>query len=136
MQDCLFCKIVNKEIKASVVFENDSIVAFLDINPVNPGHVLIVPREHSLDYVSTSDEILCEIAVVAKRVGEAIIQSLWAGGFNIGVNNGRLSGQLVDHMHLHVIPRFENDGYQLWHGKPYKEGEMEGVAKKLAAALS
>lgn len=136
MQDCLFCKIVRKELPAQIVFENDAVVAFLDIKPVNPGHVLVVPREHSHDFISTSDEILCEVAVVAKRVGQAVIQALWAGGFNIGVNNGRMAGQLVDHMHLHVMPRFENDGYGLWHGKAYKEGEMEGVAKKLAAALS
>lgn len=136
MKDCLFCRIINKEIAAQIVFENETIVAFLDIHPINPGHVLIVPREHFDDYVSTSDELLCEIAVVAKRVGQAVIQSLWAGGFNIGVNNGRLAGQVVDHMHLHVMPRFENDGYELWHGKTYKEGEAEGVAKKLAAALS
>lgn len=136
LPDCLFCKIIRKEIPAAVVFENEAVVAFLDIKPVNPGHVLIVPRAHSADYASTEDAIVCEIAVTAKRVGQAIVQSLWAPGFNIGVNNGRAAGQLVDHVHLHVMPRFENDGFDLWHGKPYAEGEMEGVAKKLRAALS
>lgn len=136
MQDCLFCRIVKKEIPATVVFENPTVVAFLDINPVNPGHVLIVPREHSDDYASTPDALICEMAVLAKKIGQAAIQALWAGGFNIGVNNGRMAGQQVDHMHLHVMPRFEHDGHELWHGKPYKEGEMEGVAKKLIAALS
>lgn len=135
MQDCLFCKIIRKEIPAEIVYETNTVMAFLDIKPVNPGHVLIVPRVHHEDYLSTPDPALCEIAVAAKRIGQALVQNLWASGFNIGVNNGRAAGQLVDHMHLHVMPRFEKDGYELWHGKAYKEGEMEGVAKKLRAAL-
>ena len=135
MQDCLFCKIVRKEIPAAVVFEDETVVAFLDIKPVNPGHVLVVPRAHAADYASTDDASLRDIAVVAKCVGQAVMRSLQAPGFNIGVNNGRAAGQLVDHMHLHVMPRFEGDGYELWHGKPYAEGEMQEVAEKLKTAL-
>ena len=136
MTDCIFCKIVRKEIPATVVHENDRVMVFMDIKPVNPGHLLVVPKVHSDDYASTSEEALREIAVAAKRMGKAVMQGLGAPGFNIAINNGRVAGQLVDHVHLHVIPRFEGDGHELWHGKAYAEGEMQTVADKLKTALS
>lgn len=136
MNDCLFCKIVRKEIPAEIVHENGTTLAFLDIRPTSPGHVLVVPKEHHLDFASTPPEQLGHIAAVAQRVAKACMAALGAPGFNIGVNNGRVAGQVIDHMHLHVIPRYESDGLELWHGKPYAEGEMEGVAKKLRSALS
>lgn len=136
MNDCLFCKIARKEIPATVIHENDRTLCFLDIKPVNPGHVLVVPKKHFDDYASTSEEALREMAVIAKRLGKAVMSALGAPGFNIAVNNGRVAGQLVDHVHLHVIPRFEGDGYELWHGEAYKEGEMATVADKLKTALS
>jgi histidine triad (HIT) family protein len=134
-QDCLFCKIIRKEIPATIIHENDRVIAFLDIKPVNPGHLLIVPKKHFDDYVSTSEDALREMAVAAKRMGQAVMLALGVPGFNLGVNNGRVAGQLVDHVHLHLMPRFEHDGYELWHGKIYKEGEMEEVAEKLRGAL-
>ena len=136
MSDCLFCKIVNKEIPAAIVHENGKTIAFLDIKPVNPGHVLVVPKAHYPDFASTPPDQLGDIVVVAQRVAGAAMSALGAPGFNIAVNNGRAAGQLVDHMHLHVMPRFEGDGRELWHGAPYPEGEMEGVARKLREALS
>ena len=136
MNDCIFCKIVRKEIPATVIHENDRVLVFMDIKPVNPGHLLVVPKVHFDDYASTSEEALREMAVSAKRMGKAAMAALGAPGFNLAVNNGRLAGQLVDHVHLHVIPRFEGDGHELWHGTPYAEGEMQAVADKLKTALS
>jgi histidine triad (HIT) family protein len=108
----------------------------MDIKPVNPGHALVIPKKHFADYASTSDEALREMSVMARRLGEATMKALGAQGFNLVVNNGRAAGQLVDHVHLHVIPRFEGDGHEPWHGASYKEGEMEAVAEKLKTALS
>lgn len=136
MNDCIFCKIVRKEIPATVIHENDRVLVFLDIKPVNPGHLLVVPKVHSADYVSTSEEALREMAVAAKRMGKAVMEALGAPAFNLGVNNGRAAGQLVDHVHLHVIPRFEGDGHEMWHGKGYEVGEMETVAEKLKKAIA
>ena len=136
MTDCLFCKIVRKEIPATVIHENERTLCFMDIKPVNPGHMLVIPKKHFADYASASDEALREMAVMARRLGDASMKALGAPGFNLAVNNGRAAGQLVDHVHLHVIPRFEGDGHGLWHGEPYKEGEMESVADKLKTALS
>jgi histidine triad (HIT) family protein len=135
MENCLFCKIVRKEIPAEVVYENGKTIAFLDIKPVNPGHVLVVPKEHHPDFASTPADQLGDIAAVAQKVAKAAMAALGAPGFNIGVNNGRAAGQLVDHMHLHVMPRFEGDGRELWHGEAYPEGEMGRVAERLRAAL-
>ena len=135
MNDCLFCKIARKEIPATVLHENDRTLCFMDIKPVNQGHALVIPKKHFTDYASTSDEALREMAVMARRLGEAMMKSLGAPGFNIAVNNGRAAGQLVDHVHLHVIPRFEGDGHAQWHGEAYKEGEMVAVAEKLRVAL-
>lgn len=136
MNDCLFCKIVRKEIPANVLHENDRTLCFLDIKPVNPGHALVIPKKHFDDYASTSDEALREMAVMARRLGEAMLKSLGAAGFNLAVNNGHAAGQLVGHVHLHVIPRFEGDGHAQWHGESYKEGEMQAVAEKLKTAIS
>lgn len=135
MNDCIFCKIIHKEIPASIVHENDRVIVFMDIKPVNPGHLLIVPKVHFDDYVSTSEEALREMAVAAKRMGKAVMEALGVPGFNIAVNNGSVAGQLVGHVHLHVIPRSEGDGHELWHGTSYKEGEMETLVNKLKKAI-
>lgn len=136
MDDCLFCKIIRKEIPATVVHENHRVIVFMDIKPVNPGHLLVVPKAHFEDYASTSEEALREMAVAAKRMGKAVMEALGAPGFNIAVNNGRVAGQLVGHVHVHVIPRFEGDGHEQWHGAPYKDGEMQEVANQLKLAIS
>ena len=136
MTDCIFCKIVRKEIPSTMVYENHKTVAFMDIKPTSPGHVLVVPKEHHADFASTPADQLGDIAAVAQKIARAATEAFGAQGFNIGVNIGRAAGQLVDHMHLHVIPRYDGDGLELWHGKPYAEGEMERLADKLKTALS
>ncbi len=135
MPDCLFCKIVRKEIPAEIVFEDDGVIVFIDIKPVNHGHLLVVPKEHSDDFSSASDEAVQAVALTARHMGKALMEALGAPAFNLGVNNGRAAGQLVDHLHLHVIPRFEGDGHAHWHGTPYAEGEMAEVAQKLRLVL-
>jgi len=135
MSNCLFCKIVAREIPAEIVYDNEIVMAFLDITPVNPGHVLVIPKAHYPDFASTPPETLCEVTVVAQHMAKAALAATGATGFNIGVNNGRVAGQLVDHMHLHVMPRRDGDGYDLWHGMPYATGQMAVVAEKIRAAL-
>lgn len=136
MDSCIFCKIVRKEIPAHVVYDNDLTMAFLDINPVNPGHLLVVPKAHFADMLATPEETVREVMAVAQRLAKAAVAALGAPGFNIGVNNGPAAGQVVPHMHLHVMPRFQNDGHELWHGKPYGAGEAERVAGKIKEALA
>jgi histidine triad (HIT) family protein len=135
MNDCIFCRIIRKEIPAEIVHEDGGTIAFLDLNPVNPGHVLVVPKEHFEDFASTPDTSLADVVAAARAVAEATVKAVGAPAFNIAVNNGPEAGQVVMHMHLHVMPRFPGDGRELWHGRPYGEGEMAAVGAKIRAAL-
>ena len=133
--DCIFCKIVRNEIPSSNVYTNDKVIAFLDVNPVNKGHVLIVPKDHYETLLDIPDNIAKELLVIAKKIGKSARKALKADGFNIGMNNFPAAGQVVFHAHLHVIPRFENDGLQHWPSKKYEEGEMDQVREKIATFL-
>ena len=135
MDDCIFCKIVRKDIPCVCVLDTDKVLAFLDISPVNKGHVLVVPKEHFETMLDVPDNLLKEMIVVAKRVGKGLRKGLKADGFNIGMNNFAAAGQVVFHAHLHVIPRFEADGLKHWPGKQYDEGEMDSYKEKIATFL-
>ncbi|HOZ36540.1 MAG TPA: HIT family protein [bacterium] len=137
MSDCIFCKIINGEIPADKVYEDEKIIAFLDISPINKGHVLVVPKEHFENLLETPDELISKIMIIAKRLGLAIKKATDAEGINIGINNGAGAGQVVFHTHIHVIPRFINDGYKLWgSNKKYELGEGDGLAQKIREQLS
>ncbi len=108
--DCLFCKIAGKTIPSEVIYEDDSVLAFLDIHPLSPGHTLIVPKVHSENILDLPDEEAAKAFVSVKKVTALLSEKLKPKGFTIGINHGRIGGQLVDHLHIHVIPRFEGDG--------------------------
>jgi len=133
--DCIFCKIIAKEIPSEIIYENDKVFAFLDTNPVNPGHTLVIPKTHNENLIDTEDELLCEIILTVKKIAPAIIKAVGAEGYNLGVNSGTVAGQVVFHTHFHIMPRFEGDGHRHWNKKPYKEGEIGEVALKIIAEL-
>lgn len=108
--DCLFCKIAGKTIPSEVVYEDESVLAFLDIHPLAPGHTLIVPRVHSDNLLDLPDADVAKVFLSVKKVTALLAEKLAPAGFTIGINHGRIGGQLVDHLHIHVIPRFEGDG--------------------------
>lgn len=114
MNDCIFCKIASKEIPADIFYEDENSIAFLDIKPINPGHALVIPKKHYADFFETPDEVLASISATAKRVGAVIKKIVNADAVNIGINNGAAAGQIIFHTHIHIIPRFENDGYKSW----------------------
>ncbi len=126
MADCIFCKIINKEIPASIVFENNNVLAFLDINPVNKGHVLIIPKAHHETYLDTPDELLSEIAPIIKKIGKAVKKSTNCDFCVINVY-----GIDVPHLHIHVIPRFHDDGLRPWPAKKYADSEELNKFKDL-----
>ncbi len=107
--DCVFCKIVAGEIPSARVLEADAAVAFLDIHPVNHGHVLLVPKEHHATLADLPDEAAAETAALLPRLARAVIKATGAEGLNLIVNNGRCAGQTIDHVHWHLIPRFGDD---------------------------
>ena len=130
--DCIFCKIIRNEIPSSKIFEDDKLIAFLDINPVNKGHVLIVPKEHLETLLDIPDSLMKEMMVAAKKVAKSMRKTLKADGINLGMNNFPPAGQAVMHAHMHVIPRFENDGLVHWPSKKYDEGEMDKIRELIA----
>lgn len=136
MTDCIFCKIVKKEIPANIVYEDDDVLAFLDIVPVNPGHMLLIPKTHYEDLLVTPSELSAKMMAVVPMIAKAIMKATGTEGFNIGINTGKDAGQVVLHTHIHIMPRTKTDGHQLWHGEPYKEGEAAVVAGKIRSLFN
>lgn len=108
--DCLFCKIANKEIAAQVIYENDHAIAFLDVHPRTMGHTLVIPKEHAPTIRELSDPEVALLFIAVKHVNQMLANRLAPNGVTIGINQGRASGQEVDHVHVHLMPRWENDG--------------------------
>jgi len=133
--DCLFCQIVAGEVPSFKVAESDNAIAILDVNPVNPGHTLIIPKKHSESMLDADDEILKEMILFTKRVAQAILDAFGYDAFNLELNNGRISGQIIPHLHWHIVPRTADDGLQHWPGKKYPGGEAEKVAEKIKAQI-
>jgi histidine triad (HIT) family protein len=131
MEDCLFCKIIAGEVPSAKVYEDDKFVAFLDINPVTPGHTLVVPKKHSYNVLDTDEDVLCELGRILKKISKAVCDGMDTESFNLNQNNGEVSGQVIPHLHWHIVPRYEDDGLRLWPGKPYEDGEAEKVAEKI-----
>ncbi|MFH1641653.1 MAG: HIT family protein [Nanoarchaeota archaeon] len=134
--DCIFCKIVKGEIPSAKVFENKDVMVFLDIAPANKGHALVTSKNHYETLLDVPDKILSNIMKTVKKVARAMSSALASEGFNILVNNNKVAGQIVPHLHLHVIPRYSNDGVRLqWRAGKYKQNEIEDYADKIKKFL-
>jgi histidine triad (HIT) family protein len=119
---CIFCKIIRGDIPAAKVLETDAAVAFLDIQPVIPGHVLLVPKAHHANLAELPEELAAATAALLPKLCGAIRAATGADGFNVVINNGRAAGQVVEHGHWHIIPRFHDDPVN-W---PWPHGEYVG----------
>ena len=133
--DCLFCKIISGEIPATKIYEDETTLAFLDINPVNPGHTLIIPKKHSRNIFDIEKEDLITVTNNIQKIAKAIKKGLNPEGINILNNNEPVAGQIIFHTHFHIIPRFTGDGLKQWKGTTYSEGESKKVAKEIKAKL-
>lgn len=133
MDNCIFCKIINKEIPATILFEDEDVLVFMDIGPIIKGHVLVIPKQHYDPVMKTPDEIVAKLHVTAKKMATVQMNVLGADGVNIMQNNGKASGQEVEHIHVHVIPRFDDDGHHWnWNPKKYDNvDEMNELADKM-----
>ncbi|OGY99206.1 MAG: hypothetical protein A2945_05515 [Candidatus Liptonbacteria bacterium RIFCSPLOWO2_01_FULL_52_25] len=131
--DCTFCKIVAKQIPAYVVYEDDRAFAFLDIKPRSPGHTMVIPKYHSPNFLELPEAEVGPLFVAVKRVADMLVAKLTCDGITVGVNQGRASGQEVDHLHVHLMPRWHGDGggpVQVVVNNPPKES-VEEIARKL-----
>lgn len=109
MADCLFCRIAGKEIGANVIYEDENSMAFLDIHPRAPGHAMVIPKAHRETILDMPEEELGPLFTAVKKTASALSRTLKPDGFTIGINQGKASGQEVDHLHIHIIPRYLND---------------------------
>jgi len=135
MENCIFCKIVKGEIPAEKVYEDDYTFAFLDINPGNPGHTLIIPKEHTENLYTISDEVLCRVMISTRKVALAVKHGMDADGIHLVVNNEKPAGQIIFHFHIHIVPRFVEDDFKWGVHKSYKESEIKEIAEKIKKEL-
>ncbi|MHB8904268.1 MAG: HIT family protein [Patescibacteria group bacterium] len=135
---CVFCKIINGEIPAHKVYEDEKTLAFLDIKPINPGHTLIIPKNHYANLSEIPEIELADLIIKVKKIAALLKEKLGFTDYTISENNGPLAGQSVSHFHFHIIPRFANDILTNWDHKErrvgekeYEPGEAEEIIKKL-----
>lgn len=134
--DCLFCKIAAGTLPSARVLETDHAVAFLDINPVNQGHVLLVPRAHHATLADLPDDLAAATATLVPRLCRAVLAATGAVGLNLIVNNGEVAGQTIHHGHWHLIPRFVGDPVRWpWPHASYQEGELDRLRARIEAAV-
>lgn len=135
--ECIFCKIVAGEIPAEKVHEDSETLAFIDIQPTNPGHTLVIPKDHFENIYTVPAELLCRMAMTVQKVALAVKNGMDADGINLIMNNESAAGQIVEHAHIHVIPRLNEDGLVHWSHKPYKDAEeMHSVAEKVRGQIA
>jgi len=137
--DCPLCQIVNRELPSVIISENENVMAIMDLYPATPGHVLVLPKQHIENIYSMPHEIGLQIIAVAIVVAKAIQQQLGPAGLNLVQANGAVAGQTINHFHLHLVPRYENDGVILkfGHGStPSEINKLEQIAAKIRQGIN
>ena len=136
--ECIFCKIIDREIPAVKVLDEELVVAFMDINPSSKGHMLVVPKNHAENIFEIPESDLATLIKAVKKCAGAAKDALRAEGVTILQLNGKASDQIVPHLHIHVIPRWENDGLTVstWEMKPGNMEEIQEIALKVKEYLS
>ncbi len=139
--DCLLCQLVRRELPVSALYEDDQVFAFMDIQPANSGHSLIIPKQHAAYLADFPADIIGHVAMIGQRVAKAIRASgVRCEGINFFLADGAAAGQEVFHLHLHVFPRYAGDGFGLVFGPNYASlparSELDAVAAKIRNALN
>ncbi len=136
MDNCIFCKIIEGKIPSTKVFEDDEVLAFMDINPNNKGHTLVITKDHYEVFTDIPGDKLTKLIKITQKIANAVTQATSCHGFNIFMNNFKAAGQLVPHVHFHVVPRFDKDGVAPpWKKDRYGEGELEEYANAIKKQL-
>ena len=140
---CPFCSIASGKAPASIIYEDATVLAFMDLNPANVGHILVVPKEHWENIYEAPEDVLADLFSVVKKVSAAVKKTVGAEGISILQLNGRAAGQSVMHFHVHIIPRFRGDpistaiGAMIGHQgfeKPERR-DLDEIAKKIRGNL-
>ena len=133
MRNCIFCKIIAGEIPSVKLYEDDLVYAFMDIAPITFGHTLVIPKEHHTSAATIPEATAGRMFLVGSRLGVAMKRGLAADGFNLHLSDGTVAGQVVMHAHLHVVPRWTDDGFH-WNWRQLKyenEAAREELKKKM-----
>ena len=125
MENCIFCKIANGEIPSATLYEDEDFRVILDLGPASKGHALILPKTHAANIYEISDEMAGKAMILAKKMASKLTEALNCDGFNIVQNNGEVAGQTVFHFHMHLIPRYKDDGV----GIAWKPGTLTDEVK-------
>lgn len=132
MDNCIFCKIANGEIPGRTVYEDEDFRAILDLGPATKGHTLILPKAHAANLMELPADTAAKVLPVAQKVASLLKEKLGCDGLNLVQNNGEVAGQTVMHFHLHVIPRYENDGQKiLWNPTQPAAEELDQVLEQI-----
>ncbi|MCI1655022.1 MAG: HIT family protein [Lachnospiraceae bacterium] len=128
--NCIFCKLANGEIPTRSIYQDDTFNVILDADPATKGHALILPKDHYANLFELPDEVAAKAFVLAKKLAAVMKERLHADGFNLVQNNGEIAGQTVFHFHLHLIPRYKNDGNGeklCWNHESFTEAQFDEI---------
>ena len=134
--DCLFCKMVAGRIPVTKIYEDEVVLAFLDIGPISDGHTLVIPRKHFERLHDCPTQLLGQVASHLGKIARAVADAMNSDGYNVLCNNGRAAGQLIEHLHFHIIPRNSGDGvFDRWPSYKYEEEKIDQIAAKIRENL-
>ena len=136
VDECVFCKMVAGQIPVTKIYEDDVVLSFLDINPISDGHTLVIPRQHFERLHDCPSDILGQIGSRLGKIAKAVAVGMNSDGYNLLCNNGAAAGQLVGHLHFHIIPRNVGDGlFDHWPSYKYQQSQIETLAAQIRANL-
>ena len=134
--DCIFCRMVAGQIPVAKVYEDEILLAFLDIGPISDGHTLVIPKQHFERLHDCPPELLGEVALCLGRIAGAVAAAMNADGYNLLCNNGRAAGQLIEHLHFHIVPRNVGDGiFDRWPAYTYPDGKIDALAALISSSF-
>jgi histidine triad (HIT) family protein len=135
-ESCVFCKIVRRQSPASIIYEDETVMAFLDIRPLNMGHTLVIPKAHYVDIFDTPGEQISQVHKVSKQIALAVKKATKADGVSIIQQNGEAAGQDIFHLHVHVVPRFEGQKLAAFNElKVVERAKLDGMAEEIKQLL-
>ena len=134
--DCIFCRMAAGQVPVTKIYEDQLVLAFLDINPVSDGHTLVIPKQHFERLHGCPAELLAQVSSRLGKIAKAVVDAMHSEGYNVLCNNGRAAGQIVEHLHFHIIPRNTADGvFDHWPAYKYEEGRIEAIAAEIRENL-
>jgi len=130
--NCIFCEIAAGKAPVEIIYEDENVLSFLDIKPLNIGHALVIPKRHYENYLDLPADELRNITLISQKIAAKIVKAFEPDGFNIIVNSGKAAGQSIFHFHYHIIPRYSDDKVKFnIVFKSYGDGEMKQIAEKI-----